>query len=226
MTDRPPAEIRTLEFVERPRTRLVLVRHGEPISAVEGIVGGPKGDTGLTERGRTQVRTVAARLAESGELGVIDALYASSLPRAIETAELLAPALGGVAITVRHDLREHDPGEFDGLKWSAAIAQNRIPDFDTEPDVPVAPGGESLLAFHLRARAALREVVAQHLDATVLIACHGGIVAAAIAMSFELPERRRLLLPTRFASMTEFHATQERFALVRYNDSYPLTESR
>jgi probable phosphoglycerate mutase len=226
VTDRPPPSVRTLGFAEDPGTRLVLVRHGEPTSAVAGIVGGPKGDTGLTERGRTQVATVAARLAASGELGVVDALYASSLPRAIETAELLAPALGDLAITVRHDLREHDPGSFDAMTWAAAIAAHPVPDFDTEPDTPIAPGGESLRGFHLRARTALREVVALHHGATVVVACHGGIVAAAIAMSFGFEAHRRLLLPTRFASMTEFHATPERFALVRYNDAYPLTDSR
>ena len=40
-----------------------------------------------------QVRALADRLARTGELAGVDALYASVLPRAVATAEMLAPAL-------------------------------------------------------------------------------------------------------------------------------------
>ena len=58
-----------------------------------GGVRGPDRVPGLTERGRRQVEALGDRLAPTGELAGADALYASVLPRAIETAELLAPAL-------------------------------------------------------------------------------------------------------------------------------------
>lgn len=223
MTRRPPPGARTIADREPgARTRLVLVRHGEPQSAVLGIVGGPRGDTGLSARGRTQVAAVAGRLAASGELGSVVALYASTLPRAYETAELLAPALGGLEVARRHDLREHDPGVLDGLTWDEVLANHAIPNFDEAPDEPFAEGGESLAGFHTRARAALRDVVAAHPAGTVVVACHGGIVAAGVGLALGLPERRRLALPTHYASMTEFFATQSSFELARYNDRYPL----
>jgi probable phosphoglycerate mutase len=223
VTDRPPKGIRTLSRPEGDETRLVLVRHGEPVVAVTGVVGGPKGDVGLTDRGRDQVRAIAERLASSGELGEVAALYASSLPRAIETAELLAPGVGVASVTVRHDLREHDPGEMDGLTWSEAISTFAIPNFDTHPDVDVAPGGESLVGFHTRARAALRELADLHHGQTVVVACHGGIVSAAVGASLGIEPSRRLVLPTHYASMTEVWATAGRFELARYNDRFPLT---
>lgn len=222
--ERAPERIRLLSSGVGGRTRLVLVRHGEPVAATLGLVGGPIGDTGLTDAGRSQVRAIAERLAASGELGVVDALYASSLRRAIETAELLAPALGSPEVRVRHDLREHDPGEMDAMLWSEAIAAFPIPDFDTHPDEPVAPGGESLRGFHERARAALADVVALHPGQTVVVACHGGVIAAAVGAAVGVPTDRRLALPTHYASMTEFAASPERFELARYNDRYPLTD--
>jgi 2,3-bisphosphoglycerate-dependent phosphoglycerate mutase len=224
VTERAPDGIRLLSSGAGVRTRLVLVRHGEPVAAVKGIVGGPTGDTGLTERGRDQVRAIAERLAASRELGDVVALYSSTLPRAIETAELLAPAFGGLAVQVRHDLREHDPGQMDGMLWSEAIAAFPIPNFDTHPDVPVAPGGDSLIGFHERVRAALCELVTEYLGASVVVACHGGVVAAAVGAAFGIPTNRRMALPTHYASMTEFFATPEHLELARYNDRYPLTD--
>ena len=197
---------------------------GEPVAAVAGLVGGPRGDTGLTDVGRDQVRRMAERLAASGELAGTAALYASTLPRARETAELLAPALGGIAVRVRHDLREHDPGELDGLSWAEAIAEHPLPDFDIEPDRPVAPGGESLTGFHERARAALADLAERHGAATVVVACHGGIVAAAVGLCFGLPTSKRVALPTRYASMTELELTDAGWRLGRYNDRFPLIE--
>jgi probable phosphoglycerate mutase len=199
--------------------RLVLVRHGEPTSAVTGVVGGPVGDTGLTDVGRAQVTRLAGRLARTGELAPTAALYASTLPRAVETAELLAPALGGLAVQVRHDLREHDPGKLDGLTWAAAAARHALPDFGADPDAPI-PGGESLRGFHDRARAALRQLADAHEGETVVVACHGGIVAAGVGMVFGVPSSERVFLPTRYASMTELELTSRGWRLGRYNDGY------
>jgi 2,3-bisphosphoglycerate-dependent phosphoglycerate mutase len=204
--------------------RLVLVRHGEPTSAVLGLVGGPLGDTGLTGVGRDQVRRLAERLAASGELAGTAALYASTLPRAIQTAELLAPALGDLDVVVRHDLREHDPGELDGLRWEDATSQFSLPDFAVEPDRLVAPGGESLTGFHERARTTLRELADQHAGETAVIACHGGIVAAGVGMVFGIPTSERVFLPTRYSSMTDLELTERGWRLGRYNDRFPLTE--
>ncbi|TML43349.1 MAG: histidine phosphatase family protein, partial [Actinobacteria bacterium] len=75
-------------------TRLVLIRHGLAQCAVDSIVGGIKGCTGLAPDGRTQAERLRDRLLRTGELRDADAVYTSVLPRAIETAEIIAPGLG------------------------------------------------------------------------------------------------------------------------------------
>ncbi len=72
-------------------TRVVLIRHGEAICNVAGVVGGHVGCTGLSPTGRRQAEALAARLMETGELADVTALYASVLTRALETAEHRVP---------------------------------------------------------------------------------------------------------------------------------------
>ena len=96
-------------------TRLVLVRHGESRATVERFLGGPRTCTGLTDFGRLQAAALRDRLM-SGHDVTATALYASNFPRAIETATIVAPAIGSLSITVDSGWGEHDPGpDCDGL---------------------------------------------------------------------------------------------------------------
>src|SRR5918995_6412712 len=71
-----------------------------------------RGDAGLTGRGREQAQLLEKRLREE-ELHA-DQLYASTLPRALETAEYVAPALD-LRVQPDDELHELRPGEADGL---------------------------------------------------------------------------------------------------------------
>ena len=73
-------------------TRLVLIRHGESVATVERRIGGVRTCAGLSPLGRKQAEALAARLARTGELKA-DAVVASTMRRAVETAEIIAPAL-------------------------------------------------------------------------------------------------------------------------------------
>ena len=96
--------------------RLVLVRHGEAHAGFGGVIGGEKGCTGLTDRGRRQAAALRDHLARSGRVRA-DVLLVSVLPRAIETAEIIAPGLGLEIAGRECDLCEVHTGEADGLDW-------------------------------------------------------------------------------------------------------------
>jgi hypothetical protein len=49
-------------------------------------------------------------------------------------------------------------------------------------------------------------------------------VAAAVGLVFGLPTSARVVLPTRYASMTELERTKKGWRLGRYNDRYPVTD--
>jgi probable phosphoglycerate mutase len=184
-------------------TRIVLIRHGEAQSHVDGIVGGPTGCTGLSDLGRRQVVALRDRLARTGELGAVDALYASSLPRAIETAEILAPAVGDRPIAVEQDLREFDPGEADGLTWEEY--EKRFPRELWDAYRSRSPGAESWAAFGLRVGTILRRIAERHDGGTVVIACHGGVVEQSVVTFLGLGHQGELAtFDVANASLTEW----------------------
>ena len=89
-------------------TTLFLVRHGETVdNALQIMQGQTQGC--LNERGREQAGQVARRLANEA----IDAIVASDLRRAIQTAEIIA-APHNLPVQTTSLLRERDWGGFTG----------------------------------------------------------------------------------------------------------------
>lgn len=204
-------------------TRLVLVRHGESRTSVARTVGGPRTCSGLSDLGRRQCERLAARVAETGELaGAV--LYASHYQRAIETAELLAPALGGAEIHVDDRFGEHDPGpDCDGLSFGEFIERHGMPDWEADAYAVTFPGGETLADLHHRVGVGLRHVMDAHRGGTVVICCHGGVVNAILRLALRAPAVGDFELFTTNASLTELVLVRAgRWRLLRYNDSAHL----
>jgi len=209
-------------------TRIVLVRHGEAECNLNRVVGGAKGCTGLTDLGRRQVAALADRLYESGELRGATSLYASVLPRAVETAERLRPVVGpGPAalgpIRERCDLCELHPGESDGMSWDDVVGVFGVPDWNRDPGAPLAPGGESWSGFIVRAADAVRGLARRHPGELIVAAVHAGVIEACMISFLGVPADvyRRGWVHVVHASMTEFAwvPDQDRFILIRFNDA-------
>jgi probable phosphoglycerate mutase len=173
-------------------TRIVLVRHGEAQSAVDGVVGGENGCTGLSDLGRRQAAALRDRLARTGELRTADALYASHLARAVETAEIIAPALGDPPVRIERELREFDPGtQADGMTWEEY--DRRFPRDPWDAYRGRSPGAESWAAFSLRIGTALRDLAQRHPGETVVVACHGGVVEQSVVSLLGLAHHGELV---------------------------------
>ncbi|HTZ09035.1 MAG TPA: histidine phosphatase family protein [Acidimicrobiales bacterium] len=219
----PPPGMRSVAPTPETATRLVLVRHGEARCNVEGVVGGERGCTGLTDAGRAQARALHARLAATGELARADALVASVLPRALETAALIAPAVGGGAPAAADcGVCELHPGEADGLDWDTFRRRYGEPDFARFPDTAVAPGGESWGGFVDRATAALAALAGAHPGGLVVVVCHAGVVEASMVRFLPVAPGTRPGLATTHTSLTEWAAEDGWWRLVRYNDAAHL----
>jgi broad specificity phosphatase PhoE len=207
-------------------TRIVLIRHGESRAQELGILGGHNGCTGLSDLGREQIALLRDRLASSGELAGASALYSSLMPRAIETAEILAPALGGLEVRRECDFCEGHPGEADGLTW--AELDQRYP---VEPgwngNTKRAPGWETWFEMGDRIVGALASLVERHPGETVVVACHGGVVVHSMFhyLGLDLNGGDRAWFAPDNSSFTEFLFAKNPFVkstlpvqLVRYND--------
>ncbi len=231
-----PAGIRTIAPNPPGATRIVLVRHGEAVCNVSGVCGGPIGCEGLTELGRQQVVLLRDRLALTGELAGADALVASILPRALETAELLAPALvaeGAVGERAKPPepvaecgLCELHPGDADGLAWGEYTERFGTLDWDTDPHQPIAPEGESWAGFVNRVAGALDALSAGHAGQLVVVACHAGVIEASLLAKVPVVgglDGARLQLRTRHASLTTWEVDDGRWRLLGYNDASHLS---
>jgi broad specificity phosphatase PhoE len=167
-------------------TDLYLVRHGEAVANVQPVIGGMRGDAGLTSRGRDQARLLQERLL--GQRMHADRLVSSTLPRALQTAEYVARALG-LPVLPDDGLHELRPGEADGLtveQWRANYRVGEEPPGTRDPYREFSPGGESWATFLARAGSALSPLLAQYRDETVVAVCHAGVVDASFALAFGL----------------------------------------
>jgi probable phosphoglycerate mutase len=200
----------------------VLIRHGEAQCNARGAAGGPIGDGGLTERGRAQAAALRDRLVRTEELRDAVALYASTLPRSIETARILQPGLPGLEVVEEPDLCELQPGEADGMTWDELFAAFGSPNWDVDPGAPFAPGGESWLGFYERSERVLNELERRHYGQRVVLVVHGGIIENAMKMFLHEVPATRLRLRTENCAMTEIEFDGERRRLLSYNDRVPL----
>jgi probable phosphoglycerate mutase len=205
------------------RTRLVLVRHGQSQVMVDRIVGGLKGCTGLSDLGRRQAAGLRDRLARTGELPA-DAVYTSTMPRAVETAAIVAPALGHEPVR-DEDLCELHPGECDGLTWDDAVVKYAI-EYDQLGNRPLSPGGELGAEFQARVARVVGRLVERHAGQTVVAFCHGGVVVAATLQLLGLPAYGSiapLALTVDVTGLTEWELDGDRRLLRRFNDHAHLT---
>ncbi len=152
-------------------TTIFLVRHGETVDNARQIMQGQtQGE--LNEKGREQARQVAERLAEEQ----VDAVVASDLHRAIQTAEYIA-AQHGLSVTTTPLFRERDWGSFTGCF---------IPDLKGKVWPDDIESEEALL---LRARAFLLYILATYPEKRVVAVGHGIMNKAILAVYARCPMR-------------------------------------
>ena len=154
-----------------------------------------------------------------------DVLLASVLPRAIETASIIAPGLG-LEISGRDcDLCELHTGEADGLTWSEYAARYGSFDMEAEPDRAFAPSGESWNGFHERVQRTLERVARDYAGQTVVAVCHAGVIMVSMRVLLGIPYAGAgaRLRPTN-TGLTEWEhdASLGRWTLHAFNDASHL----
>lgn len=149
-------------------TKILLVRHGDTPSSQGGRFTGAQ-DIPLSQEGRIHATELAVRLARYP----LDAVYASSLHRAFETAQAVAH-VHGLEVTPVPGLRELSHGIWDGKNRDEILAQwpDQLAEYDRDPYHFRPEGGESGEDVLQRAAPALQDIVRRHPDQEVLVAAH------------------------------------------------------
>lgn len=201
--------------------RLVLVRHGDAFAGFSGVIGGERGCTGLTPLGRLQAEALRDRLASTERIRA-DVLLASTLPRAVETAEIIAPGLGIETFARACDLCEVHTGEADGLEWAEYGLRYGSFDMEVEPDRVFAPQGESWNSFHERVAQLLQRVVREFEGQTVVAVCHAGVIMASMRLLLGMPRTSagaRLQPSNTGLTEWEYDVQLDRWTLHCFNDA-------
>jgi probable phosphoglycerate mutase len=158
---------------------LLLIRHAEPVRIEDAA--GPA-DPPLRERGHRQAALAAAWLA--GE--ALDAIWASPMQRARETADAIAVA-HGLTVEIDDELAEFDREAtsyipFEELRETKderflAMAEDRLGDLEID-------GAE----FQAGVVRAVERVIDANPGRKVGVVCHGGVINAYIAHILEIPK--------------------------------------
>ena len=157
-------------------TLILLVRHGQTGTTGKVLPGRAKG-LHLADVGRAQADAAAARIAV---LPKVDAVYASPLERARETAAPIASATGHKTVIDRR-LLECDFGEWTGAELAKL---NKLPEWRQVQQYPSGfrfPGGESFTEMQSRIVGGLQDLAQRHRGGVVVAVSHADPIKAAVA---------------------------------------------
>lgn len=146
---------------------LYLVRHGETDWNLQRRIQGST-DVPLNDTGRAQAKRAGELLSNR----TWDAVVASPLSRAFDTASIIAAEVGLPEPTTDSRLVERAYGDAEGLEISEV--DRRYPG---ETHVPGREGREDVAA---RALDALIEIAEAHPDKAVIVVTHGGLIRSVL----------------------------------------------
>ncbi len=157
-------------------TKLLLVRHGQTlwnhIARYQG-----HSDIDLSDTGRNQAKLLSLRLATVS----LQAVYASDLKRALDTARIIAEP-HGLAVQALPQLREINFGAWEGLTFQEIEA--RYPDiannWHSSPGSVRIPGGETFQELMERVYSTVQDLVNSNDSGTVAVITHGGAIRSII----------------------------------------------
>lgn len=161
---------------------LMIVRHSRSISNHADLISGASNDVALSEQGVAY----AEQVRHLYDWDRFDAVYASPMTRARQTADILTANRDDITFDAR--LQEMDFGDWDGL--DATPFRSEYPDaFDysgmfSETYSNYAPNAESYDDLLARCHAFIDDMKVNHAHDAVLVVCHGltirGLLAAAL----------------------------------------------
>ena len=151
-------------------TEFYIVRHGETAANSRNIVQG-QNNVPLNENGLAQAARLAARLKDMR----FDAVYASDLDRAMQTARIVAPYAD---IIPARQLREWDLGEWVGKPFDEVkrLFPEEVDAFLHDRAECTVTGGESKAEVYGRIGRFLDELAERECGKRILIVTHCGVI--------------------------------------------------
>ena len=196
-------------------TKFVLIRH----ASVDGLgvqLNGRSPGVHLNQQGRAEAAQLAARLARIR----CDALYASPMERAQETADAIATHCG-VPYVTEPGINEIDYGEWTSKTFPELDRSPEWHRYNSSRHTAVIPGGESMPALRERIAETAERLRGRHPDLVMLVThadCIRALAAHYVGASLDVFQKFQVL-PSSVSVLSVFEHSVE---LTRWNDTGPL----
>jgi len=199
-----------------PSPSVLLTRHGLSEHNLEThVYMGRSPGSRLVAEGRVQAQALGAYLARSAP---VSRIVASSLPRTLETADLIAAALGRVPIEADDAFWELSKGSWEGTMPRDGVPEPERTLWETRPFDFRFPAGESFARVVERVAPAFERWAGLYPRERLLFVLHGDVVCALLYHLLRFPPeqiRRHLVTP---CSLTELTRENGAWRLLRFSD--------
>ena len=204
-------------------TKLILIRHGH----VQGI--SPERFRGraelpLTDLGRREAELTAQRIAAAWRPA---AVYTSPMSRAVDTGAAVGKPFG-LSPSAMPGLNDIDYGDWQGLTTEKVHARwpGELDTWYRHPDWAALPHGETLQQVLARVVAALREVLRNHPDDTVVLVAHDSVNRVLLLHALELPLSRYWRFKQSPCCINELDFAAAGFLILGINQTDHLREAK
>ena len=191
-------------------TEIIIIRHGETEWNKTGRFQGHS-DVPLSEEGRAQAEALGKNLV----VDHVDAIYASDLTRAMETAAPLAERFG-LPVIPDPQLRELNFGAWEGRNFNDVNAENpdAMKNFYNDPEQANIPDSENFTDFQRRVAGRVREIAAQERGKRIVIVSHGASIRILLANLLSIPIRSIWHLSQLNTAVNKIRFEDDGFAIV------------
>jgi len=201
------------------KRRIYLIRHGETEFNRLGIFRG-RYEVDLNEVGRQQASQIGKALEGAG----IEFLVTSPLTRAVETAEIIASALG-IDYFKDEAFNNIALGEWQGVPKQKI--KDEYPDlwhlWTTEPEKLAIPGGETVEDVRRRSFAGLKRILDDR-KGTFAVVTHRSVIKALAAAMLDVNPPYFWKFYIDNAAFSVFEVTDAGYTLISWNNNAHLTE--
>lgn len=198
--------------------QLILIRHGETDKNVKKILHGVNDTQSINGKGREQIRKTANRLKELSPFKI----YSSTEKRAVESAQILASKLN-IPMEETAGIRERNCGIFTGKSWDEAKKVLDLMALEERYNY-VPTNGESWRTFETRLKNAIRKIIKENKDKTIIVVTHGGAIKALMPILLKSSKEESFNYVPGNASLTIFDFDDKGFNHVITNDTSHLSE--
>jgi broad specificity phosphatase PhoE len=174
----------------------------------------------LLPQGREQALGLARRLARGP---AVQRIVCSSLPRTLETGEVIRDVLGLAAVEGEEAFWELSKGDWEGSMPRRGLAPELQAALAADPFGYRYPHGESYRDVVARVGPAFERWVAAAAGQTVLFVLHGDVIRALLYHLLRFAPEKIGDFVVDSCSLTEFRHDEGRYHMVRYNDASHLS---